>query len=233
MRKFVSGAGAAALLITGSVALSSPAVAVQFSFDDVADAAPIDIDGATITRDIHVSGVGEITDVSIMLDFSKVSDTCEAPGPWGASADEIGFLLTSPAGTTVRLINGSGSEPDDYEGYYWETYREYWELSTGRVQVTLDDAATEPIGINGLPETGLFTPESPLSAFSGESGEGTWVLTVEDSEEENSLCYFGATLFLADSSSETTETEVVPQPVAPVAEAPGTPIPPRTVETGL
>ena len=47
----------------------------------------------------------------------------------------------------------------------------------------LDDAASaliQAITPVGAPWTGSFKPASPLAAFSGQNGNGTWTLTVSD-----------------------------------------------------
>jgi hypothetical protein len=51
-------------------------------------------------------------------------------------------------------------------------------------QVVLDDrapAAIQDVAKEKAPFTGTFRPHSPLSAFVGEGGQGTWTLNVSDS----------------------------------------------------
>ena len=53
-------------------------------------------------------------------------------------------------------------------------------------QTLLSDSATnsiQSIAIAGAPYTGSFKPASPLAAFTGENGDGTWILRVSDNAQ--------------------------------------------------
>ncbi|WP_157892933.1 Ig-like domain-containing protein, partial [Marinicella sediminis] len=109
---------------------------------------------ATITSDLTIAGVGVINDVNV--------NTLDITHTW---VSDLTIDLTSPQGTTVRIMNVGCTNRDD-------------------VLVTLDDEATPgtwscnpaPVG-----QGGTFQPSNPLAAFDGEDADGTWTLTVIDS----------------------------------------------------
>ncbi|MCI0635764.1 MAG: proprotein convertase P-domain-containing protein, partial [Actinobacteria bacterium] len=75
---------------------------------------------------------------------------------------DLRISIISPSGTEVLLFNRRGGSSDD--------------LTNTR----FDDGATLGIGSGSAPFAGSFRPESPLSAFGGEDGEGIWLLSIED-----------------------------------------------------
>ncbi|MDO9374920.1 MAG: zinc-dependent metalloprotease family protein [Ferruginibacter sp.] len=94
---------------------------------------------------------------------------------------DLRITLRSPAGTEVVLFDQICSGTEDFN-------------------LTLDDEATN-LSIPCPPIGGVVVrPQSPLSAFDGESTAGTWTLTVEDNEDLDggsltawSLCFLRAT----------------------------------------
>ncbi len=52
--------------------------------------------------------------------------------------------------------------------------------STDNIDITLDDEGTNPVETGPFPLVGVYTPNSPLSAFDGRSANGRWTLTVTD-----------------------------------------------------
>jgi subtilisin-like proprotein convertase family protein len=126
---------------------------------------------ATITIPIEVSGVsGAISD----LNFSFDGTSCTADiGATTVGLDHtwVGDLiitLTSPQGTTVTLMNQPGGSGNGGNNF---------------CNTVLDDGATaliQSILLTGAPWTGAFKPASPLAAFNGEIGNGTWTLSVTD-----------------------------------------------------
>ena len=88
---------------------------------------------------------------------------------------DLVFRLTSPAGTTVTIINRPGGSGNSGKNF---------------CQTLLDDDAADAISIGaiaangptpqGPPYTGTFKPANPLSTFDGENPNGTWLLTVVD-----------------------------------------------------
>lgn len=92
---------------------------------------------------------------------------------------DISFDLTSPSGTTVRIVERPGSTADintlgnSASGDYG--------CSGNNMDATLDDEAGSSVEDSCNPVSGTLTPNNPLSAFDGESAQGTWTLTIYDS----------------------------------------------------
>jgi hypothetical protein len=120
-------------------------------------------------------GTGAILGITVTVDFAKPIP----PGFFRAFPNEIGLTITSPLGTSVRLIasGNPGTFPDDL-------------FSTAfSGAITFDDSAAEgiltfPRRIN--PVAGTFRPHdfddpgvmSGLSGIFGENALGTFTLTV-------------------------------------------------------
>jgi len=86
---------------------------------------------------------------------------------------DIIVSLTSPSGTSSVLINRIGTGNTTFG------------CSNADFMVTLDDDAssTLPSDLGDCPAaalTGTFSSGGGLTAFNGESANGTWVLTIED-----------------------------------------------------
>lgn len=207
-RRMIAVLSALALGIGGSLLVASPAIAVDFNFVDTPAPAPTIVDATTLPRTIAVSGVGTIADVNVTLDFQKVGETCDAPGTSWPFTGEIEFSLVSPAGTVVTLIQSYSPGPETYSGD-----------GNQRVQVTLDDSAAQPVGVNGIPETGAFLPVQPLGAFLGEDPNGDWILNVADTVGSDPLCYFGATLTISDGTTPPGPNPPAPTPPTQVSTA--------------
>jgi hypothetical protein len=150
------------------------------------------VDAGSFTRNFVVSNApASITDVDILIDFSKCDDPAPSPNDQGCIGQtfsfnrEIMFQLTSPSGTTVDLVLA-----DTYSG----------QTPGVRVIVTFDDEAPTPVGstVNGLGErvlsTGRFRPVGSLAAFEGQNPNGTWTLTVQDTTGADPLQFYKALL---------------------------------------
>ena len=111
-----------------------------------------------ITSTMIVSDSGTITDMNVLLNISHT---------W---TGDVIVDLTSPAGTTVRLVDQPGVPAIDTDG-----------CSEAFAAVTLDDSGGSSIE-DACPITsgGTYTPNNPLSAFNGQNVNGTWTLTVTD-----------------------------------------------------
>jgi hypothetical protein len=143
--------------------------AIPFSFTGPAVAIP---DGPAPGVDVPlvVSGIGAVSNVQVRFD----GDSCTSdPGATTVGLDHswVGDLvinLTSPAGTTVNLMNRPGG-PDNSGNNFCGT-------------VLSDAAATsiQDVTVPDAPFTGTFKPASPLGAFKGQNADGTWVLGVSD-----------------------------------------------------
>lgn len=119
---------------------------------------------------------------------------------------EIVFRVTSPAGTTVNLVNAGTYTSSSTYG--------------GRVQVTFDDAAAAVVG--GLvPVSGTFCPVSPLAGFNGQNPKGTWTLFMEDTVGADPLCFNAFRLEITTDATfaswDPGDDRINPQPAAPVA----------------
>ena len=76
--------------------------------------------------------------------------------------DDLNITLTSPAGTSVLIMNKPCGNHID-------------------MLLTLDDESAISINSNCPPtDNARYQPDNPLSAFDGEEVNGDWVLTVED-----------------------------------------------------
>ena len=106
---------------------------------------------ATVTSTLNVSGCGgSITDLNIL--GLNIAHT------W---IDDLVIDLTSPEGTTVRLMNRPCGQEDN-------------------ILINLDDEAAGPNFPCPPVDNGYYTPFAPLTAFDGENLTGTWTLTVSD-----------------------------------------------------
>lgn len=110
---------------------------------------PQSISNEAVTSTLTVTGfAGNIADLTVALDIADL--------PSGAPT----ITLTSPYGTTITLIDQVGNAGDSFTG------------------TVLDDAAGVPITSATAPFTGAFMPVNPLSAFDGQSADGTWTLKI-------------------------------------------------------
>jgi hypothetical protein len=125
----------------------------------------------TVTIPIAVSGLsGPIGDLNFSFDGSGCTADAGATtvGLEHSWVGDLVITLTSPQGTTVTLMNQAGGALNSGNNF---------------CNTLLDDGAAALIqGITpaGAPFTGAFKPASPLAAFNGQNGNGTWTLTVSD-----------------------------------------------------
>lgn len=126
---------------------------------------------STVTVPIIVNGLsGAIGDLNFSFDGSSCTSAIGATtvGLDHSWVGDLVITLTSPQGATVTLMNQPG-------GF----------LNSGNnfCNTLLDDGAAaliQAITPAGNPYTGTFRPASPLAAFNGQNGNGTWTLTVND-----------------------------------------------------
>jgi hypothetical protein len=135
---------------------------------------PVPIPGnavGTITIPIAVSGLsGAIADLNFRFDGSSCTnaDGATTVGLDHTWVGDLIITLTSPQGTTVTLMNQPGGGGNAGNNF---------------CNTVLDDGATSLIQLivpGAAPWSGAFRPASPLAAFNGESGNGTWTLSVTD-----------------------------------------------------
>ncbi len=96
------------------------------------------------------------------MTISDINVTINVNHDW---AGDMELKLTSPNGTEVIVL--ANSKCDD---------------GTNDIAVTYDDQASGPVVCSTSPPAvgGTIQPENPLSAFTGESSLGNWVLTATD-----------------------------------------------------
>jgi hypothetical protein len=128
------------------------------------------VDDASSSTGFTFSGfIGPVSGVTTTINLTKCDDpinsstgACEGPGY--SFNSEIQLQLQSPAGTIVELVPFfalNGQTPGD------------------TVTWTFADSASSVVSGDSL-VSGTYLPSSPLSAFIGESGNGTWNLLFAD-----------------------------------------------------
>jgi subtilisin-like proprotein convertase family protein len=119
-------------------------------------AVPIpDGSSAGIRSTVGVKTPGRIKDLNVTI--GNITHT------W---VGDLVIELTSPQGTTVRLVNHPGG-PDNSGNNF--------------VNTTFDDEAGTNISAGSAPYTGSFRPQDDqLSRFDGEQRQGTWTLRIRD-----------------------------------------------------
>lgn len=177
MRRKGLGLAVAALMVA-PVWLSSPAVAAPTTFSYLNPPVPIpdaaDLSGsnpgAPATAVITVAGLlTSITDVDFRIDGSSCSTAIGSTtvGIDHTFVNDLEIKLTSPGGTTVKLIDNTDGSGNNF------------------CQVLLDDDAPGAPSIQtavtaNAPFTGTWKPANPLSAFDGQDPNGNWTLSVQD-----------------------------------------------------
>ena len=162
--------GVVAFLAMPAVASAAP---VTFSYAGppvaIPDSPGANVPGVPATATIAAAGLlPAITDVN----FSIGGTACDATagsttvGIDHSFVNDLQISLTSPGGTTVLLIDRTDGGGNNF------------------CQVVLDDDAAAPsiqtAATAQAPFTGTWTPNSPLSAFDGQNGNGTWTVTAVD-----------------------------------------------------
>lgn len=121
----------------------------------------LSVGAASVSTDMTISDDMQITDLNVYINM---------PHSW---VGDIIATLTSPAGTSVKIIDQPGKP----------TIHSTWGCSSNDYDVTLDDEASanvEATCTNSVGVSGTLIPNSALSAFDGESVQGVWQLTIED-----------------------------------------------------
>jgi len=126
--------------------------------------------GAPATATVTVAGEQAIlTDINFRIDGSACNTNVGSTtvGLDHTFVNDLVIKLTSPAGTTVTLINHTDGSGNNF------------------CQTVLDDDAAGAPNIQtaataNAPFTGTWLPASPLSAFDGQNPNGTWTLSVQD-----------------------------------------------------
>ena len=185
-----------------------PGSCITYNSSDV----PVNLPNGTasITSDLIVSGSGTIDDVNVSVDM---------PHAWPG---DLTFTLShQDTGTAVTIIDRPGVPAST------------WGCSADNILATLDDeAGTAVEGVcAGSPPAinGTFSPNNALSAFDGENGNGTWVLTVADaytSADAGSLNGWSVEICTTGPVPTPTNTSVPPTATNTSLPPTNTPIPP-------
>jgi subtilisin-like proprotein convertase family protein len=137
-----------------------PSACVTYTSSDV----PISLPNGTssISSNLTVSGATTIGDLNVSVNM---------PHAW---VGDLSMVLTHQGtGTSVTILDRPGVPASTYG------------CSGDNIDATLDDEAGAPVEnqcAGGTPTiNGTFSPNNALSAFDGQSGNGTWVLQVTDS----------------------------------------------------
>jgi hypothetical protein len=160
----------------------------------------VTIDASEMKRDLKVTLHGAITDLNLVVDFSKCDDPFIGPagekclGRGNPFEDEFSLILVSPDGVQVNLV-----EP-------WSTYNGA-RHGIGRVSVMFDDQAPSVPGPAIL--GGTYRPAEKLDAFNGKDMFGTWSLLFRDYGAGDPLEFFSTKL---DITYATPEPAQVPEP---------------------
>lgn len=182
-------------------ATPQPGTCTVYSSTDV----PVNLPNgaASIDSNLSVSGSGTIQDLNVSVDMSH------------AWVGDLIFTL-SHDNTSVTIIDRPGAPASTYG------------CSIDDIQATLDDEAASAVEnqcARSAPAiSGAFQPNQALSAFDGLSGDGDWVLQVEDaytSEDAGTLNAWS--IEICTGSTLPTPTSVPPTPTP--TSAPPTPTP--------
>lgn len=154
-----------ALAATTTFSYSGPPVSIPDSPDCV-------VPGAQVGAPILVSGLaGSIANVTMSIDGTECTTTAGSTtvGIDHSYVSDLKITLRSPDGTEVLVINQIDEGGNNF------------------CQVVLDDTAATSIQAFGPiePFTGTWQPNAPLSAFSGETANGTWTLLAQDFCDED------------------------------------------------
>ena len=160
----------------------------------------------TVSSIVNVAGSGTIMDVNVL--------GLNGTHTW---FNDLDFSLQSPAGTNVQIMARSCSSEDNFN-------------------LSLDDEAVP--GAWPCPPTtgGTYQPSNPLAAFDGQSGNGTWTLTVHDNANLDGGSLDGWSLEICvEGAGGPTPTNTPLPPTAtntPVPPTPtNTPVPPTPTNT--
>lgn len=158
--------GAAQSVVVDEVIVS----AAQIIFENTTSLVITDYDGVTVVDNtspiVVTGGPAALSRVAVKVNIAHTFAT------------DVNIWLESPAGTMVDLSIASGNP--DFEGSF---IIEDSPLDDDYINTVFDDNASMSIEFAIQPFTGVFRPEQPLSAFNGESADGTWILHVSDDIE--------------------------------------------------
>ena len=132
------------------------------------DPTVIEVDGEFAQRTLDFMFPGDINFGELITDI-EVSLTFDTE-----FASDVFYILTSPSGTQITLIEGLQNEGGTNRG------PTYSGISTSPVTVNFLQSACQSVG--GEPKSGTFRPVESLQSLIGENPTGTWTLTIGDSK---------------------------------------------------
>ena len=205
--------------ITGSVSVNASAVntsvignyLVTYNVSDAAGNA-----AATVTRMVNVVsatstytenpvlsvGAASISTTLNITDDIQISDLNVFVDMPHAYPGDVSIILTSPAGTSVTIVDDPGKPAST------------WGCSNDDFLVTLDDEGTgnvEDACTSAPAISGTLIPNNALSAFDGESTQGTWTLQLNDSYTQSDTGTLNSWSLII-----TAEPAVAPDTIAPL-----------------
>jgi uncharacterized repeat protein (TIGR01451 family) len=170
-----SGGSSSPQTFTFTIKTGSPGTPVTFSYTGPAVPIPDGLDfsgsapGAPALASLPVSGVtGNIYGVKLSIDGATCTATAGATtvGLDHSFVNDLQITLISPSSTQVLVIKNTDGGGNNF------------------CQTVLDDqsagASIQSVSSAQAPFTGSFTPNSPLSAFQGETANGTWQFQAQD-----------------------------------------------------
>ncbi len=198
------------LMLAGALALgilpfSSAQAVVVSKTDTVFDS----VDNAYALKDLTFSaadfpGDSVVQNVTLTVDFSKCGRSIGANGCTGGTgtpfANEIGFALRAPDGTTVSLVEND-SDNEAWETGDYETF-DLGSANLDHIVITFDDLGT---ALGSLPASGTFAPEGSLADFIGISAIGTWTFFYEDNVGLDPLGIYRVTLAIETADANVPE----------------------------
>lgn len=165
-----TGNGSSPTVLSFSVQTGRPDTTSQtFAYTGAPVAIP-DGNLAGVNIPFTIAGASSIATLQFGIDGTSCSAAAGSTtvGLAHTWVSDVALKLTSPAGTTVTLLDTAGGPFNSGNNF---------------CQTLLDDTATasiQAITSAGAPYTGTFKPANPLSAFTGESANGTWTLNASD-----------------------------------------------------
>lgn len=182
-----SSPGAHPMVLSFSMPTGQPsAVPTTFTYTGAPVAIPDD-GGTVVDVPLALPATGAISKVVFHLDGTACT-TDEGATTVGLDhtwSSDVTLSLTSPAGTTVKLIDRAGGDGNDANNF---------------CQTYLDDSAfasIQNVTPDMAPFSGFFQPAQPLSSFAGENGAGTWTLHAADAipQDSGSIRAFGIDVY--------------------------------------
>jgi subtilisin-like proprotein convertase family protein len=120
----------------------------------------LNVGAASVSTTLNIANDIQIADLNVFIDMQH-----DYPG-------DVSIILTSPSGTSVTMVDGPGKPAST------------WGCANDDFLVTLDDEGTNNVedACTSAPAvSGTLIPNNALSAFDGESTQGTWTLQLDDS----------------------------------------------------